>query len=393
MSAPSPDRPAVAAGPSAAIPRSPTQGGVTIGIDAAEVEGRATGVGRYTLEIVRRWIDEGQAKRRYVVFARRREALPTVLRENAEVVTSERDEGVVSWQQLRLPGLLRRRPVDALFAPAYAVPLATRIPAVVAIHDLSFERFPEEFGFRERWRRRILARLAARRAAQVLTISEFSAREIRRLYRLPSDRITVSYPGVDRMSFRPADRPSSGPARPFLLAVGTFLRRRHLDVLIHAFAKLPEPFRDHELVLVGRDRAHPPLRLPEFAERLGVGARVRFVDHVSDDELVKLYQTTELHVCLSAYEGFGLPAAEGLASGASTLLLDQPVFRELWDGCAHFVESPDVGLVARAMQHAIGSRTDLDRVQERLRTRFDWDLCAADVGITLHSVAAAGARP
>ena len=360
---------------------------LTIGIDAAEAEGRGAGVGRYTQEIAERWIGAASPNRRYVVFARRREALPPGMVEGAEVVTSEREEGVVRWQQFRLPGLLKRRPVDVLFAPAYAIPIATRTRCVVALHDLSFERYPEEFRFRERWRRRVLARLAARRAARVLTISEFSAQEIHQLYRLPADRVTVSYPGVDRFRFRPHRPDPLRPARPFFLAVGTFLRRRHLDVLVQAFAKLPETFSGHELVLVGHDRAQPPLRLQEMATRLGVDARVRIVDHVADAELVNLYRTTALHVSLSAYEGFGLPAAEGLASGAPTLLLDQPLYRELWDGCAHFVDTPAPDEVARAMELASSTSPDQDRVQERLRNQFDWDRCARRIDEILAEVA------
>lgn len=361
---------------------------LTIGIDAAETEGQATGVGRYTLEIVTRWIEEGRPDRRYVIFARRRDALPESLRTAADVVTSEDREGVVRWQQTRLPGLLRQRPVDVLFCPAYAVPLITRTPCVMALHDLSFERFPDEFRFKERWRRRLLARLGVRRAARVVTISKFSAREINELYGLSPDRIAVGYPGVDRLRFGPGSRSvSPRPSQPFFLAVGTFLRRRHLDVLIEAFAKLPQSFAGHELVLVGRDRAQPPLHAAERAAKLGLAERVCVIEHVSDDELVKLYRSAELHVSLSAYEGFGLPAAEGLASGAPTLLLDQPVYRELWDGVAHFVEGTDVHAVARAMEQACGRRPDLDLVDDLLQNRYSWSRCARRVDTTLAAVA------
>lgn len=393
MTSPPQDRPWIAAtGPESGAHRTAARP-LTIGIDAAETEGHATGVGRYTLEIAQRWIDAAEADRRYVVFARRRGALPRALVEGTNVVTNERDEGVVRWQQFRLPGLLRQCPVDVLFSPAYAIPLATRTPCVVALHDLSFERFPEEFRFRERWRRRVLARLAARRSAQVLTISEFSAQEIRQLYRLPPDRVTVSYPGVDRLRFRPDGSESPRPTRPFFLAVGTFLRRRHLDVLVQAFAKLPETFSEYELVLVGQDRAQPPLHLHETATRLGIDARVRILSHVADEDLVNLYRTTDLHVSLSAYEGFGLPAAEGLASGAPTLLLDQPLYRELWDGCAHFVDAPEPDLVARAMEQASGKVMDQTQIRERLRAQFDWDHCARRVDQTLAGVATSAPGP
>src|SRR4029079_5996293 len=79
-----------------------------------------------------------------------------------------------AWEQFALPRLLRAARADVLFAPAYAVPLRSPVPFVVAIHDVSFAAHPEWFSWREGARRRVLARLSAERARRVLTISEFS---------------------------------------------------------------------------------------------------------------------------------------------------------------------------------------------------------------------------
>ena len=77
-----------------------------------------------------------------------------------------------------LPRLVRNGKADVLFSPGYTAPLFAGVPMVVAIHDVSFAAHPEWFGWREGLRRRMLTRLSARRAARVLTISEFSKREI-----------------------------------------------------------------------------------------------------------------------------------------------------------------------------------------------------------------------
>ena len=82
------------------------------------------------------------------------------------------------WEQTALPRLVRDSRADVLFAPGYTGPLCCPVPMVVAIHDVSFAAHPEWFSWREGARRRSVTRLAARRAARILTISEFSKREI-----------------------------------------------------------------------------------------------------------------------------------------------------------------------------------------------------------------------
>ena len=102
------------------------------------------------------------------------------------------------------PRLVREAKADVLFAPGYTAPLFAGVPTVVAIHDVSFAAHPEWFGWREGLRRRTLTRLSAQRAARVLTISEFSKREIVSHLGIPAGKIEVIYPAA-------ADR--NGPLR------------------------------------------------------------------------------------------------------------------------------------------------------------------------------------
>ena len=110
---------------------------ITIGVDVSEAEGQCTGVGRYTLDLLDSWLSTevplDSADRQtgdkqpseFVLFARNRGQLPSSLRDSVEIVSSEKSDGVVRFQQLQLPALLKRRPVDLLFCPAYAIPLAS----------------------------------------------------------------------------------------------------------------------------------------------------------------------------------------------------------------------------------------------------------------------------
>ena len=100
------------------------------------------------------------------------------------------------WEQLTLPSMVREAKADVLFAPGYTGPLLCPAPLVVAIHDMSFAAHPEWFDRREGLRRRALVYLSGHRAARILTISEFSKREIARRLGVAEDTIEVVYPGA-----------------------------------------------------------------------------------------------------------------------------------------------------------------------------------------------------
>ena len=153
---------------------------------------------------------------------------------------------------------MRRAGADVLFAPGYTGPLRSPVPMVVAIHDVSFAAHPEWFSWREGLRRRVLTRLTAQRAARVLTISEFSKREIVRHFGVDASKIAVTYPGVTSMagcgaSLRIASRWCSTSARSSIAATcpsssrdSRSVARRHPDA---------------RLEIVGDNRTTPRLDL------------------------------------------------------------------------------------------------------------------------------------
>ena len=164
-----------------------------IAIDARELHGKPTGVGRYLSELLAAW-----------------RAMPAAAAHEFVLLAPESGTAGTAWEQLTLPGLVRRARANVLFAPGYTGPLRSPVPMVVAIHDVSFAAHPEWFAWREGLRRRVLARWSARRAARVLTISEFSKQEIVRHLAVDASKIAVTYPGVTAMT-DVAERPESAP--------------------------------------------------------------------------------------------------------------------------------------------------------------------------------------
>lgn len=350
-----------------------------IGIDARELLGETTGVGRYLGELIRRWVARPDASlRRFVLYA----PAPLTLPLPADLV----EQRVVGhgtgtwWEQTALRRAVRRDPPDAFFAPAYTAPLGLGVPLAVTIHDISFIAHPEWFRHREGIRRRWLTRRAADSASIVLTVSEFSRREIQHHLQVPAGRIAVIPQGItaprDRLDAARPDRPG---AAPYVLYVGSLFNRRRLPDLIAAFAGATRDMARTRLILVGADRTWPPQDLPAVAASYGLAQRVDFRPYVSDEDLAALYTGASAFAFLSEYEGFGMTPLEALAAGVPLVVLDTPVAREIYGDAASYVAADDVEGTAAALRRLLRSPDagrDLLARAPAVLARYSWDRAA-----------------
>lgn len=168
-----------------------------IAIDAHELTGHVTGVGRYLLQLLRAWSELPEAAPHEFVLCT---PTPVHLRmESLKLsVTIGSGQGT-RWTQLGLPAAVRAGGADVLFAPAYEAPLLSRVPTVLSVHDVSFFAHPRWFAPRERLRRQLSTIVSAHRASRILTFSEFSKREIVRHLRVRPEIVEVTYHGVTRL--------------------------------------------------------------------------------------------------------------------------------------------------------------------------------------------------
>lgn len=381
-----------------------------LGIVAHEMEGDATGVGRY-LEGLLSGLAQTTAPLTYVLFFKGRAfEHPLWTRATAAQATSEdrssggpRFEAVfddrpqwhpVLWEQLRLPWLLRRRRLKALFSPAYSLPAAIDVPSLVTLHDLSFEHLPSEFGFKERWRRRLLARRAASKATRVLADSRVIARDIETTYDVSPGKIGVVPLAVGRRFTAPprelvpegsdGGRQDAADARarrqlgiegPYLLFLGSLLPRRRVDLVIAAFQHLAARYPDLQLVLSGHNALPRPQDLDDWIAESGVAARIQHLGYVPEEALLPLYRGARLTYYLSTYEGFGLPPMESLALGVPAVVSHGLALDDLWPDYPLRLERWTVDDLARISERGLSlgaARHVLAQEGQERMARFTW---------------------
>jgi glycosyltransferase involved in cell wall biosynthesis len=263
------------------------------------------------------------------------------------------------------PRLLRRlRPRLTHFQHVIA-PRSPR-PAVVTIHDLSFERDSKLMGARDRFFFRTMVPWSVRRAARVLAVSERTKHDLVERYRLNENKIVVIPNGVDPV-FTPEGPGKDGA--PYLLFVGALQPRKDPLTAIEALALTGTEFR---LILAGPDKGAGGEARRAVA-RLGLNGRVEFAGHVDKPELAALYRSALCLVFPSRYEGFGLPIVEAMASGTPVVTTAAGAVPEVAGDAAILVEPGNPVALAGGIERALADRERLVRAGLERAARFSWE--------------------
>jgi glycosyltransferase involved in cell wall biosynthesis len=269
------------------------------------------------------------------------------------------------WQQTRA---LKQVEAD-WYLSNFLLPLSLPCKGAVVVHDLSFRAHPEYFPPSVAWYMRWLAGWAVRRADRVLTVSEFSQRELLRFYPRAKGKVSVVPNGVAR-EFGPSSGggtvgmdartlSSYGITPPYILALGNIHPRKNLSRLLEAYLRLKHGRTSApSMVWVGASRwgSH---ELLERARSTGV----LLTGFVAQEDLPALYRGAVMLVYPSLYEGFGLPPVEAMACGTPVIVSDTTSLPEVVEEAAVTVDPTDVEMMTEAM----GSLLDDKMLQERLR--------------------------
>ncbi|KQZ70072.1 glycosyltransferase family 4 protein [Nocardioides sp. Root151] len=262
------------------------------------------------------------------------------------------------------------------------------IPLVTTLHHpITFDR-RVDLAAAPNWRKRLTLRRwygflrmqgkVARRAVKVLTPSESSARDIVADFGVDPSRIQVIPLGADDV-FSPPTKPRV-PGRIVAMASAD-APIKGVHTLLEAFAKLRTE-RDLELLMVTKPEAGG--RTEKLIEKLAIGDAVRFVNGISDAELVEVMGSAELAVVPSLYEGFSLPTAELMACETPLVVSRAGAIPEVVgpDGlCADLVEPGNVEELREAIAALLDDperRARMGRAgRERVLQTFSWRAVAA----------------
>jgi glycosyltransferase involved in cell wall biosynthesis len=230
--------------------------------------------------------------------------------------------------------------------------------------------------------------LTAKRCRWIITDSENSKKDIVRYLKIPSEKISIIYAGIDTKFHRIEEKAfkeavSSRYTLPdrFVLYVGTYLPHKNLDLLLDAFHRLKSGnCISQDLVFAGKKGRNFDA-IQAHIRRVGLEQSVRCIGYVRDEDLACLYSLSDVFVFPSRYEGFGFPLLEAMACGAPVISSDSSCLPEIGGDACKYFKSTSVDECARALSDVLNDTNERIAMVEKGKInlqRFSWKKAARE---------------
>ena len=366
-----------------------------IGISTSVIQRGKTGVAQYLFALLRAFLTCGDSHE-FILFVLE-EDLPLFqfVRERMRViVVPERFRSPVKnivWHQSQLPRLAASHQLDILHVPSYRrMVWSAPCARVATIHDLAPFHVANKYDWRRMLYGRVVARHLAARQHCIIAISRNTARDILRFFKLPGERISVVYNGLEHGRFfpEPGNAARELAARQYRLEAPFFLYVARLEHpaknhvrLIAAFDLFKTSTRSSwQLVFAGSDwhgaeSVHAAVRQSPFA------ADIRLLGFVPDAALPDLYRAASAFVYPSLYEGFGMPPAEAMACGTPVISSLNGSLAEVVGDAAATINPEDVESISGALTRLVTDpelRRKLVAAGTTQAKKFDWNKTATE---------------
>jgi glycosyltransferase involved in cell wall biosynthesis len=297
----------------------------------------------------------------------------------------------IIWHHTHLPAVLKRLQIDVLHIPSYRR-IVWNPPAVqvVTVHDCAAFAVAGKYdAARMFYGRHVVSRLA-RGAHTVMTVSQATADDVKRYFKIPESR--VIWNGIDHTLFRPlppsqitaALAQSFNQTNPYFLYLARLEHpgKNHVR-LIEAFEKFvaANPTRQEDLLFGGADW-HGAEEIHRRIAESPCRDRIRSLGFVCKPSLPVLYGGATAMVYPSLFEGFGLPPIEAMACGCPVVCSPRGSLQEVAGDAARMIDPEDVADITKGLEWVsvtAAGRTELIRHGIAHAARFNWESAARSV--------------
>lgn len=344
-----------------------------------------TGVGRYIRNLILH-LAKLDTTNHYILFLRSEEFETVPLPgKNFEKRLAD-----IRWHSLKeqteFAQQLEKEKLDLVHFPYFSFPVFYKGKFVITIHDLILNHFPTGkattlpspvYWLKQAGYRFVVAQ-AIKRAVKIIAVSKATRDEILEHYRVPAEKIVVTYEGADenltKEKMEKVDTPN-----PYFFYVGNAYPHKNLERLVDGFRVfLDKTHEKLDLIFVGREDFFYK-GLKEKVEKLGLTKRIHFFQNISDGQLVYLYHHARGVVLPSLMEGFGLPALEAMANDCLVIASEIPAFIEICGSSAVYFDPYDSSTIAQSMHDVYAGQVGVkEKKQEGIKRakNFSWSVMA-----------------
>ena len=345
------------------------------------------GFGWYTFEISKRLVAQ-HPEHQFVFFFDRPYDSKFIFGENVKgvIVSPPARHPILHaiWYEFSLKKALKKHKVDVLFSPDGYLSLRSKIPQIAVIHDINFEHYPKDLPFFSRTYLRYFFPKYAKKAAKIITVSNYSKADIQQKYGIEASKITVAWNGSSEL-FKPISEELKSETKlnysgseSYFIFVGAIHPRKNVQRLIDAFVTFKKTTGSStKLLIVGaslwRDSGFN-LNLPE-----AIKSEIIFTGHLQLEELAKLMGSALALTYVPYFEGFGIPLLEAMQCGTPIIAGNLTSLPEVAGDAAIYCDPFNVAAISEKMMLLEQSKELQQQLKEAGLKRsidFSWDISA-----------------
>ena len=382
-----------------------------IGINASFLRKPSTGIGQYTLHLLRAifqlesawehefflyYEDKKSMETKLLSYPLKPGTAPKIKKKFLATPVYQRDDLVrkTAWERLILPRQAKKDGVELFFTPFNSATSFPLIPHVMTLHDMIWKVYEKEY--LNNFRKNLYSKQtfeAIRRARQIITVSEYSKKEIIKYLGLDPMYISVIRHGITKELKPVTDQGKlrKGLKRlkikdPYLLYLGGFEKRKNVPLLLKTMKTLGSIYanilQDRKLVIAGKlwEKEDPLVtNVKKLVAELGIEDKVILLGEVADKDRALLYSGCDIFIFPSFYEGFGLPVVEAMACGAPVLASNRTSIPEIGQDAIEYFNPDRQDELVQHLNRLLQDETlreELSRKSLERAQSFSWETAA-----------------
>lgn len=340
-----------------------------IGIEAQRIfRPRKHGMDVVAIELIKN-LQQIDADNQYVVFSRNGAKDDTIQATSNFRLEQFSSLTYADWEQVHLPKSIKKNKLDILHCTANTAPLFTQVPLVLTLHDIIYLENVDFKGTAYQnignlYRRWLVPKIV-KKAALVLTVSQFEKENIQKRLRLADDKVQVLYNGVSarfNANYAPEQveafrRKYNLPAQ-YVMFLGNTAPKKNTMNVIKAFVDFCLSAKSEmQLVLLDYKKELVEKTLEELKQPSLIN-RFVFPGYVPHNEIPLMYNAATVFLYPSLRESFGLPILEAMACGVPVITSITSSMPEVAGDAALLVDPLQYKEIAVAM-HNLATNEDL----------------------------------
>ncbi|MGM0475340.1 MAG: glycosyltransferase family 4 protein [Bacteroidota bacterium] len=347
--------------------------------------GRLDGIGWFTFETLKR-ITGDHPDVQFIFLFDRKYSKEVIFHENIRPVIlrppARHPLLWCFWFQCRVHGYLRRSGPDLFLSTDGFLPLRSKVPSVNVIHDINFEHRPGDLPWLVRKFYRYFFPRYAAKASRIVTVSEYSRRDIINHYEIPEEKVDLAYNGANER-YHPITGERAGEVRdfytegdPYFVFVGSLHPRKNITNLLKAFQLFKDENRgNYKMIIVG-EKFFLTRAMEEQLNRMKNKEDVIFTGRLDPDQLNDVLGAAWAMTFVPYFEGFGIPVLEAMKCDIPVIASNVTSLPEIAGDAALYAYPDSPGSIRDAMMRMVreeGLRESLiERGRER-RKQYSWD--------------------